>query len=485
MRSCKKSMLAALLLLILSVSLAPAAPAAASTTVRVALPYFPVRINGQAMDQTHSQYPFLYYKEVTYLPLTWNNIQALGLRVSWSEEEGLFIYPNLDFPPTVQDKPLDQDLTEKSNSEGAYTARLAQGPVRIGSVSIDNSAEPYPFLEFRDVTYMPMTWRFVHDLLQSDIRWSEEEGLHLISGQHMLGVIMGEDDQALYFQSMYYAEEAKGMIRMDKTDFSLQWRSRQEADALWQEQRERPVPYAGKPVKLVRKDRDLYYGDVKIYTFTDSDLWESSDWGAPVHTYKEYRVGDDTAIISVNLRISIAAIGPNYGTTYNFLVRGDHASMLENFQSALLDRVIPNPDGTAWIAADRLPGRNIYIPGSARLGLLDQEGNVHLVNSLLEKSDVQALGLKNAMLENPADENGGLYIVTLGEYSSDMRGQPVEGVYSINTKLETTLISNQTQGDFYLDRNRTIFVRHGNNMVENLTTGEIRNWFDYDLIRMK
>lgn len=110
---------------------------------------------------------------------------------------------------------------------------------------------------------------------------------------------------------------------------------------------------------------------------------------------------------------------------------------------------------------------------------------MHLVNSLLEKSDVQALGLKNAMLENPADENGGLYIVTLGEYSTDMRGQPAEGVFSINTKLETTLISNQTQGEFYLDRNRTIFVRHGNNRVENLTTGEIRNWFDYDLIRMK
>lgn len=485
MIGCKKSILSVLLILVLAVPLTPLSPVAAASSVRVNLPYFPIRINGQAMDLTHSQYPFLYYKDVTYLPLTWNNLQALGLRYYWSEERGLEVYPNQDYPPPVLETPLAQDLTEAGNSDRVYTAQLARGPISIGAASIDNQAELYPFLVFRDVTYMPLTWHFIHDLLQMDIRWSEEEGLHLIGGQHVLGPVIGEDDQALYFQSMYYSDPEKIMLRMDKTDFGLQWKSQEEEDTLRTALYARDIPYTGKPVELVRKDRDLYYGDVKIYTFTDSDLQESTTWGAPVHTYTEYPAGEDAVIITVNLRISIVAPGPHYGTTYNFLVRGDQATMLEEFSYKELERVIPNSDGTVWIAADRLRSRSGYISGSARLGLLDKDGKVHVVNELLGKSDVQTLGLKNPMLDNPADKNGDLYIAVFGAYDPNIQDQEVGGLYSINTKLETALISNQTQGDFYLDRNRTIFVLHGNNTVENLNIGEIRTWFDYDLIRMK
>ncbi len=482
MIGCKKSILAVLLAVVLALPLMPLSPVEAASSVRVNLPYFPVKINGQTMDPTHSQYPFLYYKDVTYLPLTWNNLQALGLWYGWSEEEGLQVYPNR---PPVSETPPAQDLMEETNLNRVYTAQVAQGPIRIGAASIDNLNEPYPFLMFRDVTYMPLTWHFVHDLLQLDIHWNEGEGLHVIGGQRVLGSVLGEDDEALYFESMYYAEPQKRMLRMDKTDFGLQWKSEKEEEALRTDLLSKDVPYAGKPAKLLRKDRDLYYGDVKIYTLTDGDLQESDTWGAPVHTYKEYSAGEDTVIITVNLRISIAATMPMYGTTYTFLVRGGQVTKFEEFQNQRIGRVIPNPDGTVWIASDRLPIRSSFIPGSARLGLLDLEGKVHMVNEHIGKSDVLTLGLNNPMLDNPADQNGSLYMAVYGEFDSNTRKQTVEGVYSINTKLETTLISDQTQGDFYLDRNRNIFVLHGNNTVENLNTGETRTWFDYDLIGMK
>lgn len=482
MIGCKKGILAVLLAFVLALPLMPLSPVEAASSVRVNLPYFPVKINGQTLDQTHSQYPFLYYKDVTYLPLTWNNLQTLGLRYGWSEEEGLWVYSgwssNLETFPA-------QDLMESANSDSVYTAHLAQGSIRIGEASIDNSKEPYPFLMFRDVTYMPLTWHFIHDLLQMDIRWSEGEGLHLIGGQHVLGPVIGEDDEALYFESMYFSDPQKTMIRMDKTDFGLQWKSDKEMEALRTGLSARDVPYAGKPAALSRKDRDLYYGGVKIYTFTDSDLHELDTWGAPVHTYTEYAAGKDAVIITVNLRISIAVIGPNYGTTYTFLVRRGQVTMLNEFKNQQLGRVIPNPDGTVWIASDRLHSRSSYIPGSARLGLLGTDGKVYMVNEHLGKSDVLTLGLNNPMLDNPADQNGSLHLAVYGDYDTNAGKQTVEGVYTINTKLETTLISDQTQGEFYLDRNRNIFVLHGNNTVENLNTGETRTWFDYDLIGMK
>ncbi len=485
MIGCKKSILAVLLAFVLALPLMPLTQVEAASSVRVNLPYFPVKINGQTMDLAHSQYPFLYYKDMTYLPLTWNNLQALGLRYGWSEEEGLKVSSNRDYPPPVSETPPAQDLMEANNSGRIYTAQVAQGPIRISNASIDNWNEPYPFLMFRDVTYMPLTWHFVHDLLQLDIRWSEEEGLHLIGGQHVLGSVIGEDDEALYFQSMYYAVPQKRMLRMDKTDFGLQWKSEKEEEALRTDLLSKDVPYAGKPAKLLRKDRDLYYGDVKIYTLTDGDLQESDTWGAPVHTYTEYAAGEDAVIITVNLRISIAVIGPNYGTTYTFLVRHGQATMLEEFKNQRLGRVIPNSDGTVWIASERLPSRSSYIPGSARLGLLDADGKVHMVNEGIGKSDVLTLGLNNPMLDNPADQNGSLHLAVYGDYDTNAGKQTVEGVYTINTKLETTLISDQTQGEFYLDRTRTLFVHHGNNTVENLNTGEIRTWFDYDLIGME
>ncbi len=482
MIGCKKSILAVLLAFVLALPLMPLSPVQAASSVRVNLPYFPVKINGQTMDQTHSEYPFLYYKDVTYLPLTWNNLQTLGLGYGWSEEEGLRISP--DRPP-VSETPPAQDLTEGANSDRVYTAQVAQGPIRIGITSIDNSKEPYPFLVFRDVTYMPLTWHFVYDLLQLDIRWSEGEGLHLIGGQRVLGSVLGEDEEALYFDSVYYADPQKRLIRMNKTDFGLQWKSDKEEEALITSLSSKDIPYSGKPAKLVRKDRELYYGDVKLYNLTDGDLQESDIWGAPVHTYKEYAVGEDTVIITVNLRISIAATMPMYGTTYTFLVRGGQVTKLEEFQNQRIGRVIPNPDGTVWIASDRLPIRSSYIPGSARLGLLDTEGKINMVNEHLGKSDVLTLGLNNPLLDNPADQNGSLHISVYGDYDINAGKQMVVGIYNINTKLETTLISDQTQGDFYLDRTRTLFVQHGNNTVENLNTGEIRTWYDYDLISMK
>jgi hypothetical protein len=482
MIGCKKSILAVLLAFVLALPLMPLSPVEAASSVRVTLPYFPIKINGQTLDQTHSQYPFLYYKDVTYLPLTWNNLQALGLWYGWSEEEGLQVYPNR-LP--VSETPPVQDLMEAANSGRIYTAQVAQEPIRIGDASIDNSTEPYPFLMFRDVTYMPLTWHFIHDLLQMDIRWSEVEGLHQIGGQHVLGPVIGEDNEALYFESMYFSDPQKNMIRMDKMDFGLQWKSDKEMEILRTELFARDVPYAGKPAKLVRKDRELYYGDVKLYNLTDGDLQELDTWGAPVHTYKEYAAGEDTVIITVNLRISIAVIGPNYGTTYTFLVRRGQVTKLEEFQNQQLGRVIPNPDGTVWIASDRLPSRSSYMPGSARLCLLDTDGKIHMVNELIGRSDVLTLGLNNPMLDNPADQNGSLHMAVYGDYDPNIRKQTVEGVYSINTKLETTLISDQTQGDFYLDGTRTLFVQHGNNTVENLSKGETRTWFDYDLIGMK
>ncbi|RAV17779.1 hypothetical protein DQG23_26700 [Paenibacillus contaminans] len=472
------------LLFFLLVSVVPM-QAAASSSVKATIPPFPLKINGQEMDLLHSKYPFLFYKDITYLPLTWNNLQALGIESQWSEAEGLIIWANRNYPVPIRETPPEQDLTDAKRKSGTFSALLSDGPITMNAISIKNASEPYPFLSYQDVTYMPLTWRFVHDILQIDIRWSEKDGLHLIGGQNVFGSLLGDDDQSLYFYSMLSADPAKSVIKMNKSSYALEWKGREDLDKLLGSRSESttPPPLGGKPVELQRKDRDLYYGDLKIYTLTDSDVWEAADFGPPVHTYTEYSAGDQGVIISINLRLPLPVIGPNYGSTYNIWVKDGKATILKDFRNKL-DRVIPNPDGTVWIAAARLPGRNMYIPGTAILGLIDREGNIRTVNEQLDEADVLALGLTNPALPNPAAEDGSLYAVFLGR-KKDFSEQDSAGLYKLNTKLEAVRLSDYANGEFYLDKNRTIYIQHANNTIENWTAGETRSWFDYELARME
>ncbi|MDF2922353.1 MAG: hypothetical protein K0R57_1267 [Paenibacillaceae bacterium] len=459
--------------------------AAAAPAVKASLPPFPVQLNGVELDQAHSRYPFIFYKDITYLPLTWNNLEALGLTYSWSKEEGLVLIPAWNRTAEASTEPPEQDLAVNVNPSGGLSAFVAAGPVAIGPESIDNQAEPYPFLVYRDVTYMPLTWRFAHELLGIDIRWGEEAGLQVIGGQSIVRSLIGEDADGLYFYSSHSGGPEQGMLRMDKDSLQLEWRSSGERDQLRERLAAVSLPLGGEPAELVRKERDLYYGDLKLYTFTDSDLWESNEWGAPVHTYTEYKLGDNRAVITVSLRIPLPVAF--YGTTtYNFLVRDGRVSQLENFRQRL-SRVIPNPDGSAWIASAPLPARlSGYVPGSALLALLDADGTLHLVNEMLNELDVEALGLANPMLENPAAEDGSLYVILGGQRRDDYTFTPdTAGLYRLNTRLEPERLGDRNPAaQYFLDQDRNIYIQHRNNTVENWSSGELRTWYDYEIAGM-
>ncbi|MBQ7714173.1 MAG: hypothetical protein IJT71_04700, partial [Oscillospiraceae bacterium] len=151
-----KTLLSLALCAALTLGLAPAARAASS--VRVKLPAFPVTLGAQTVDPANEEYPFLVYKDVTYLPLTYYGCRLLGLYAKWSPESGL----------TISDagaKGAYQPTPRVSRNGGALYAQIAAGKITICNKTIDNNSEEYPFLLFRDVTYLPMTWANLHDLL--------------------------------------------------------------------------------------------------------------------------------------------------------------------------------------------------------------------------------------------------------------------------------------------------------------------------------
>lgn len=162
-------------LLAMSLHTAPALAA----DVTVTLPSFPVILNGVTIEQSKNQYPMLVYKDITYVPMTWADTRLLGLESSWTQQTGLVIKK----ATVVQEKGMAQDTYKPYSSsdvnKNTYKATVASGKITVNGVSITNSAETYPLLVFRDVTYFPLTWRFAVTEFGWDYTFDSKNGLQI------------------------------------------------------------------------------------------------------------------------------------------------------------------------------------------------------------------------------------------------------------------------------------------------------------------
>ncbi|MEQ8201422.1 MAG: DUF5050 domain-containing protein [Syntrophomonadaceae bacterium] len=126
---------------------------AAAATVSVTLPAFPVSLNGVGIDNDHSSYPLLVYKDITYFPMTYYDSRFLGLESTWDSQRGLAVIKTgaaWDYHPYPSQAP----------NRKAYSAQVAGFPITVNGQAVENRSEEYPLLIFRNITYFPLTWRF-------------------------------------------------------------------------------------------------------------------------------------------------------------------------------------------------------------------------------------------------------------------------------------------------------------------------------------
>ncbi|WP_165452342.1 DUF5050 domain-containing protein [Paenibacillus thalictri] len=149
------------------------AAAVSAHRIEVSLPSFPVFLNHTPVDNLHSQYPLIVYKDITYFPMTWDYSRALGLTTSFDSRSGFSIDKG-NAP-----KALTQTLIPEANTFSAAEAVLPDYAIQAGGERIDNASEPYPVLSFRNITYFPMTWRFTHDVFGWDTSWDNQSGYRI------------------------------------------------------------------------------------------------------------------------------------------------------------------------------------------------------------------------------------------------------------------------------------------------------------------
>lgn len=111
--------------------------------VEVQIPDYDVILNGQMYDSQNSQYPILWYGGDTYIPLTWENMRYMGLKLR-TFEGGVSICS----APIVNDRIKTYSFPETDNSGELY----AQKPE--GDYYFNLNQDESGLLLFRDIYYI-------------------------------------------------------------------------------------------------------------------------------------------------------------------------------------------------------------------------------------------------------------------------------------------------------------------------------------------
>lgn len=143
---------------------------------KVVVPDYPFVINGQTIEYKNSEYPVISYNDVTYFPMTWHYCRMLGVITDWNESTGLSITKG----KTEVQKP---EYGEKNNSQELYASQ-PEYDIYVNGNRIENQSEEYPFLNFRNVTYFPMTWDFMVNELGWRYTLDSLNGLVIVSDEN-------------------------------------------------------------------------------------------------------------------------------------------------------------------------------------------------------------------------------------------------------------------------------------------------------------
>ena len=140
----------------------------AAESAAVTLPDFAVTLNGVAIDNIHRQYPLLVYKGMTYFPLTYDDSRFLGLETGWTEVTGLTV-------ERTNVSAVYKEALTGSNSR-SLKARTVDFPVTVNGEKAQADGT-YPFLSFRGVTYIPLTWHYCTELFGWEQHFEAKAGL--------------------------------------------------------------------------------------------------------------------------------------------------------------------------------------------------------------------------------------------------------------------------------------------------------------------
>jgi hypothetical protein len=432
------------------------------------------------------------------MPLTWDNTSALGIGLVWDQNAGLQVFPApvSRFGNSIGwKKPaFKQDLSANRSLPASYVAAKADYPINIGSSAIDNSKEQYPFLEFLDVTYMPLTWQYVHDLLRLTIFWDAKNGLNVIGGQQqVLGRILFDDADYLYISAFIItASDQGGVLKVSKTLAEKPvWMSKDEAGKLQEqmEQQRQSDPYRGTAVEVETREDGLYYEGIKLIEKVEmvdpSNTSLSIDFSGTM-----FKLDDNRSLLAIQKRNTYLTVSMNTG--YLYMYSDGKVELLKEFPQVPA-KVIPNRDGSYWIATYGQSVRGRVWLDTLRLAHLGADGNLQMMNQQWNQLSVTMLGLGSTdytRLGDPGTANpqtaDGRIFVQLGGFPLDREREMAEpGIYSVDSEFKLTRLSEPlpATAQAYVSSDKQLYTLGERiNTIINISSGQANMWYDHEML---
>ena len=164
---------------------------AAETEVMVQKALFPVEINGVDVNRPNEQYPVISYKDIIYLPLTYNMKCYTGLKTVYYDTD--YVKNLRFFGVEERTNPLYVGYPVQKITTGQWKAKILDCRIAINTNAdreIENNASlKYPILKYKDVLYLPLTWEVVSGQLGWKYSFSLENGLQLDTTKRIKPII--------------------------------------------------------------------------------------------------------------------------------------------------------------------------------------------------------------------------------------------------------------------------------------------------------
>ncbi len=146
--------------------------------VPITIPTFPVILDGYTLCNEYSQYPPIMYKDITYLPMTYGLARFMGLSTAYDSANKIFDI-GINYNKIMEPFNISKGYDYYNAEPLSLKATIPNYTIRInGSKTIrDNHLLEYPILNYKDITYFPLTWEYAVDDFHWRYRFSSDEGL--------------------------------------------------------------------------------------------------------------------------------------------------------------------------------------------------------------------------------------------------------------------------------------------------------------------
>lgn len=150
----------------------------------VSIPAFQITINGTSISNEYNQYPFLLYKGITYFPMTYDGARFLGLKANWYPKTKYYGEKGVLFVGVCPESEKQSEFKQTKSlikNRSRYRASVADYGLALNTTTysqfVQNRKEEYPVLNFRGVSYFPLTWKFAVEEFDWEYPYSYENGL--------------------------------------------------------------------------------------------------------------------------------------------------------------------------------------------------------------------------------------------------------------------------------------------------------------------